>query len=143
MSSTDPFTGFGNATNSSVKFQIRAESGRMPAWTNRSRAVTLQIPGGEDVTQNPAGPILWETTINVLLPSSGDLQLLYGLQAQRATLRYLFGIGMRLDGTVRTYFGTPYLELASTKLVSVKTISEHRDGRAIADLTFHHWQAAT
>ena len=140
MSHIDPFTGFGDDTNTSVKFGIRAERGVTPDWDGGEATITQWLipnSNGRQVTQvSTAKPTT--VTFEVLVGSRSDMQMLKSLAATgtRATLRYLRGITTDNGGIVRTYLGTSYLELPNTLLMKVKTVSNLRDGRSIAELTF-------
>lgn len=133
--SRDPFTGFGDDTNTAVKFGIRAVGGVTPDWDGGEATITQWYHIG--VTQiGPPKPT--EVTFEVLVDSRADMQLLKELAATgtRATLRYLRGITTDTGGTVATYLGTQYLELPDTLLMKAEVVSNYRDGRSIAELTF-------
>lgn len=115
----DPLTGFGDETNTSVKFQLVADRGIMPDWETPARIAQLPIVHGGTVTQYGG---MQEATLEakLLFDRIEDYDIFRSLQGQQATLRYVAGITDDLDGTrVAGPGGTLYLTLPDTLLKSV------------------------
>jgi hypothetical protein len=136
MTSRDPFTGFGDDTNTSIKFGIRAVGGVTPDWEGGKRINQFEIPNSDRTVTQIGGAKPQDVTFEVLVGSRADIQMLKNLIGVRATLRYLRGITTDEGGTVRTYLGTQYLELPNALLMKVAKVVNLRDGRSLAELTF-------
>lgn len=131
-----PFTGFGNDTNSSVKFGILAPDGRVPNWSGGPRLHRLTVPHSDrTVTQN-GGRDPWVVTFRCLFDTIADLELVDQLQGTRATLRYQAGMTKRAGGTVTTLQGVSYLVLPETMLDRISDETYEADGQCEATLTF-------
>ena len=131
-----PFTGFGDDTNTSVKFAILAPDGRMPNWQGEARVNKFPIPHSARTVSQYGGRGEWSLTFRAYFDTIGELELLDELQGTRHTLRYLSGVTKRAGGTVVTLQGIQYLELSDTMLDAVTDEMYEVDGTCEATLTF-------
>ncbi len=136
MSMIDPFTGFGDDTNSSVKFQMQSDRGRVPNWTSTAQLKQFMIPNSDRTITQRLGRDPWVMTCKLLFASIDDLELFDVLQGQRSTLRYVAHITSRAGGTVETLLSTQYLRLPETLLKDAKTEATYRSGQFTVAATF-------
>ncbi len=138
MTRRDPFVGFGNATNSSVKFQVVAEGGRVAEWSGGEPEINqLKVvnSGGRTITQI-GEPEPYEIDLQLIFDTKAEYALLRAVQGVRATLRLLYGVTEDLDGTVQTLLGTRYLVLPDTMLMTVTNATRYPSGQRVAEATF-------
>ncbi len=142
MSSWDdrrsPHTGFGDAINTSVKFQVmRRAREAQPNWTRgEARLTTFSIRHSNDVVTQVDGRGERELTVRLWLPDVASLDALDAVQGQAATLRYRWGITSRAGGSLETIAGVPYLTLPNTLLVRLSDQKTYIGGTAEAVATF-------
>ncbi len=136
MSHRDPFVGFGDATNSSIKFQVVSKGGTVADWEGGPRMKQFPVANSDRTITQVTGRDPWEITVTLLLDTQTDLELLDGLQGQRATLRILADTTRNAGGTVETLQGIRYLTLPDTLLMEVSTITRYPSGQRTADATF-------
>ena len=136
MDELAPFTGFGDDTNTSVKFGIFAPGGDVPLWDVEPRGVKIPIPHSNRTVIQSTGLGEWSVTFRVDLATTTDLEMLQALQYQRATLRYQHRITNNPGGTVATLQGVSYVVLPDTLLDRVSRVSREVEGSCEADLTF-------
>lgn len=115
--SRDPFVGFGDDPNSSVKFQLVHDKGRLGDWSGGPRMAQQKVALSSRTVTQVWGRDPWEATFRLLFAGIDDYELLGELQGQRATLRILAGITKTAGGTVQTLLGTRYLTLSTTLLL--------------------------
>ena len=132
----DPFVGFGDDTNSSIKFQVVAAGGKVADWSGGPRMQQFPVANSDRTITQVTGRDPWEITLTLLLDSATDIELLDGVQGQRATLRILFGVTKTVGGTVETLQGIRYLKLPDTLLMKVGKITRYPSGQRTADATF-------
>lgn len=136
MSDFAPFTGFGNDTNSSVKFGILFDGNTLPNWTGGPRISQWAVANSDRTITQVNGRDPWTITLSLEFERVADLELLDGLQGQRATLRYIAGITKTVGGTVETLQGTRYLTLPDTLLLGITNDVIEVDGTCTCDATF-------
>lgn len=131
-----PFTGFGDDTNTSVKFGILAPDGRVPNWSGGPRLRQHAIANSDRTVTQQTGRDPWRVTFRVEFATIAELELMDDLQGTRATLRYQHGFTKRTGGTVTNLAGINYLVLPDTLLERVDNELYEVDGHCEADLTF-------
>ena len=133
----DPFVGFGDDTNSSVKFQVVHSRGGVATWDGGDRKLNMfDIGGGQAVVQRGANQP-WTIKLRLLFESLDALELLQTLQGESATLRILWGITTRAGGTKWTDItGTSYLVLPDTILLDLTDQKYHLSGPCEATAMF-------
>ncbi len=136
MTRRDPFVGFGDATNSSVKFQVVSDGGTVADWAGSPRMRQLEVANSDRTITQVHGRNPWEITLRLLLDSATELELLDGVQGQRATLRILAGTTRTAGGTVETLLGVRYLNLPETLLMEVGEVTRYPAGQRTCDATF-------
>ncbi len=136
MSRRDPFVGFGDATNSSIKFQVVSDGGTVADWAGGPRMRQLEVANSDRTITQVHGRNPWEITLRLLLDSATELELLDGVQGQRATLRILAGTTRTAGGTVETLLGIRYLKLPETLLMEVGEVMRYPSGQRTAEATF-------
>jgi hypothetical protein len=122
MSALSPFTGFGDDTNTSVKFGLQRANGRLPDWEGGPKLTFHDIANSDRQVTQRHGRTPWSITIKLWFGHPDDLEAMDALQDQRATLRYLYGLTKRAGGTPETILGTRYLALPNTMLISLEPL---------------------
>lgn len=133
-----PFTGFGDDTNSSVKFTILYDGRVVPWWQGGQPEIQqwkVVNGGGRTITQ-VGDPDPWIITLALEFEDRADYHLLEAVGGLRATLRYRFGITNDAGGTVQTLQGVRYLTLPDTLLMGLSKAEGEPDGVCTADATF-------
>lgn len=120
-----PFSGFGDDTNTSVKFiTITKLHDPIPDWEGGDRNLSdHDIGNGLQVTQRH-GWKPWLLTMRLWFEAPGDLALMASLQGEAATLRYRWGLTKQVDGTKQTLVDRDYLVLPDTMLLTLKPVRE-------------------
>ncbi len=137
MSRRDPFVGFGDATNSSIKFQVASDGGTVADWAGGGpRMRQMDVANSDRTITQVTGRNPREITLRLLLDSATELELLDGVQGQRATLRILAGTTRTAGGTVETLLGIRYLKLPETLLMEVGEVKRYPSGQRTAEATF-------
>lgn len=143
MTRRDPFVGFGDDTNSSIKFQLVHDRGKLGDWSGGPRMVQHKpVLSSRTVTQS-WGRDPWQATFLLLFDRIADYELLDAVQGQRATLRILASVTKTAGGTVVPGLGgTRYLTLPDTLLLKLDDeVVYLRGGYCRAKATFQ--RAAT
>ncbi len=136
MSDFAPFTGFGDDTNSSVKFGILFDGDTLPNWTGGPRISQWAVANSDRTITQVNGRDPWTITLSLEFERVADLELMDGVQGVRATLRYLAGITKSVGGTVEVLIGDRYLVLPDTLLMGLSNESIEVDGICNAEATF-------
>lgn len=133
-----PFTGFGDDTNTSVKFGILAErgTGTVPNWNGGPRLRQWAIANSDRTITQQTGRDPWRVTFRVEFESIAEMELMDNLQGTRATLRYQHGMTKTAGGTVATLAGVTYLILPDTLLERLEDETYEVDGHCEAAVTF-------
>jgi hypothetical protein len=137
-----PFTGFGDDTNTSIKFvHFTGLHEPMPAWSGGGRKFTRHdIGNGQTVTQAHGGEDR-TLTLRMWFATQDDLEIMASLVGQTATLRYRTGI-IAYDGADKATIGdTTYLVLPDTQLASLTGREKATLGFPEATATF--WRPYT
>jgi hypothetical protein len=131
-----PLTGFGDDTNSSIKFGLLFPEGRYPDWTGGPRLAQFSIPHSDRTTTQYLGRDPWTITLHCYFPTLTNLELLDGVQGARQTLRIKAGLTRTAGGTIETLQDVQYLILPETLLLSISNSMIDLNGFAEADVTF-------
>ena len=131
MNDLSPFTGFGDDTNTSVKFSISAPGGVVPLWTLEPRGTKLPVPHSNRTIIQASGLGEWSVTFRVEVDTTDELELLQALQYQRATLRYRHRVTNNPGGTITTLQGVSYVVLPDTLLDRVSNETREVEGSTI------------
>lgn len=143
MSDLHPFTGFGDDTNSSVKFTPLLGRNGFPDWEGgdprmEQRPIVLSSRTNTQVW----GYDPYVITIHVEFANRTAVDLMRAVRGTRATLRYIDGITTRIDGAVVPGLGgVKYLTFPDTLLLKMAGVVNVVDDIWEADLTFQ--RAAT
>lgn len=131
-----PFTGFGDDTNSSIKFGILAPGGEVPLWELEPRVSKMPIPHSNRTTTQYGGLGEWSVSFQVDVDTTDALVMLQQLQGQQATLRYQYRITNNPGGTVATIGSVTYVVLSETLLDRVSQVTRDVGDTCTATLTF-------
>jgi hypothetical protein len=131
-----PMTGFGDDTNTSIKFGILAPTGEIPLWELEPRINKFPIPHSNRTVTQYGGLGLWSVTFDVDLDTDTELTMLQSIQGQQATLRYQYRVTNNPGGIVEHIFGTSYVVLSDTLLDRVQRPVRSPDGSCMASVTF-------
>lgn len=137
MSSHATFTGFGDETNTSVKFRIVAPGGRIAGWSGGAKLRKLEIPHSDSQIIQVGGREERTISLRVHFASVADLEMMDDLQGTRATLRYRANRTKKAGGYLETLQdGVTYLVLPDTLLEQVSDETYQVFGPCEATLTF-------
>jgi hypothetical protein len=117
LATDTPFTGFGYATNSSVKFSILAPRNRMPDWVGGPRLNQFSVRGSSRIITQRDGHDPYLLTLRLELDDMDALERFSAFQGQRASLWYAWGLTKVLDGEKDTVAGAEYLRLDDVLLL--------------------------
>ncbi len=131
-----PFSGFGDDTNTSVKFNLVHQGGMVGDWNSKPRLAQFDILYSNRTTTQYRGMDAEEIELKLMFGSLADYSFFKSLRGTRHTLRYLWDITDPLDGTCETLLGIQYLNLPNTLLLSVDSIQRHLKGPIVVDATF-------
>lgn len=131
-----PLTGFGNDTNSSIKFGLVFPNGSYPDWQGGPRLAQFAIPHSDRTTTQYLGRDPWTITLRCHFRDVAHLELLDGVQGARATLRIKAGLTRTAGGTIQTLQDVQYLVLPETLLLSLTNAVIDLTGYCEADATF-------
>lgn len=131
-----PFTGFGDDPNTSVKFSIVTDGGRIADWAGGPKLSFHPIANSDREPTQYHGRKPWTLTCLLLFDTLDDLEALDALQGRRATLRYAWGVTKRAGGEPTMILSDRYLTLPDTMLVSLDVEATYRSGQAKALATF-------
>lgn len=131
-----PFTGFGDDTNTAIKFGILAPGGVVPLWELQPRVNVFPVLHSNRTITQYGGLGLWSVTFDVDVDTTDALTLLQMLQGQQATLRYQYRVTNNPGGTVATIQDITYVVLPDTLLAGVGAITRLVDDTCTASLTF-------
>lgn len=131
-----PFTGFGDDTNTSVKFSIGYVSDRIPDWSGGPRLVQHPVLHSNRTITQFGGRDPWTVTFRLWFGSIADLEALDALQGLRSTLRYRANLTRRVGGTTAMLGDVSYLVLPETLLLAVGDVEIEVDGTCEATVTF-------
>lgn len=138
-----PFTGWGDDTNTSIKFGILTPDGRVPNWSGGSKLNRLEIPHSDSEILQNGGRDPWFVTFRAYFDSIDDMEMMDQLQGTRQTLRYTAGLTKKAGGTVQVLGETSYLILPNTMLDRISDELYEIEGAAEATLTFSRSGAST
>jgi hypothetical protein len=139
-----PWTGFGDETNTSIKFGILAPDGRVPNWSGGPKLTQLDIPHSDSQIIQNGGRRPWVVTFRCYFDTIEDMEMMDALQGTRQTLRYLAGVTKKAGGYIETApHGVSYLVLPDTLLVSMSDETYEVEGSCEATLTFSRAGAST
>jgi hypothetical protein len=131
-----PFTGFGDDTNSSVKFGIMLPADEVPLWELEPRLSKFAIPHSNRTTTQYGGLGEWSVSFVVDIDTTDALVMLQQLQGQQATLRYQYRITNNPGGDVETIGNVTYVVLPETLLDNVSRVTRDVGDTCTATLTF-------
>ena len=136
-SSIGPHTGFGTASNTSVKFGILQPDRTLLDWQGRRNITQLPILGSGRVVTQRGQRVPYEIALRLWFADREALEAMDALQGERATLWYSWKIGTkRLDGTLDHIAGVDYLRLDDVRLLRLEDDAIAIDGTAEATATF-------
>lgn len=115
----DPFVGFGDDTNSNIKFQLVHDRGKLGDWSGGPRMIQHKVALSSATKTQTWGRDPWQATFLLLFDRIADYELLDAVQGQRATLRILADVTKTAGGTVSVLLGTRYLTLPDTLLLKL------------------------
>lgn len=133
----DPFSGFGDDTNSSVKFSLVSDRGVIADWAYTPTINEHAIPHSGRVVTQYGGQRALELETGLLFDDPHSFDIFNALQGQQATLRYAYGLTSDAGGTaVAGLGGVLYLTLPETLLFRVAKVRRYRDGHVACSATF-------
>ena len=137
MMARDAMTGFGDGTNSSVKFQLVSDRGVIADWAYTPTINEHPIPHSGRVVTQYSGQRALELETGLLFDDPRQFDIFNALQGQQATLRYAYGLTGNAGGTaVAGLGGVLYLTLPETLLFRVVKVKRYRDGHVACTATF-------
>lgn len=116
---TEPFTGFGDDPNWSVKFSIQGQPGSVRDWDSKPRTAVLTPATGNRTIRQRRGRDPWSIEVELLFDSSDELEALDALVGTKATLRCRWGTYKRMGGALEMIGSDAYLALPDTYLASL------------------------
>lgn len=121
---TEPFTGFGDDPNWSVKFCVQGRAGADRDWVSGARVAELVPATGHGIIRQRMGRDPYELKLELLFDDSDAMEALDAYVGKSATLRIPWGHTKRVGGTLEVIQDQQYLKLPDTYLAS---LDEHTD----------------
>jgi hypothetical protein len=123
MYDIEPFTGYGDDTNSSIKFGIMFDDDYIADWEGGDPILSKHpiANSNRNVTQYH-GRTPYTMTCLVTLANKNDLMLLWSVSGTPATLRYKWGVTVDAGGEKVPIGDDDYLVLPGTILEQVKPV---------------------